>query len=220
MQDAPNSKEQEKFAEFFFKVCKLSHYCEKYGSSREHFRSMCEASCENYGKKWVCPPFELGAETFFLGMENILIAALRIPAKFGGGFEKTYSTSRKVFDKFLMNLEEEVGGNSRAFFAGTCIECPLEKCTRALAEPSCCPFPEIKRESLEALGFNLAASCKEEFGFDLEWENEDAQKTEKTEKNGKKISLIGALGFSGEDAEKILSKARKNSEKIHFENLF
>lgn len=203
-------------AEIFFKICDTADFIEKYASKRWHFENTCKTSCKNYGKIWACPPMEKNLNAFFCGLKNILIVALRISLTDANEFEKKYYKARKIFDALLLEFERELFEKNaskenifaaRAFFAGTCNSCPLEKCTRALPEKSPCPFPEKMRESLEALGFDLALTCEKEMGFELEWNSKS--------NSPKKLSLIGALGFSDELDEISLSCAKKK-----FENAF
>ena len=61
---------------------------------------------------------------------------------------------------------------ARAFFAGTCLLCPPEHCTRRENLP--CRHPESIRPSLEALGFDVARTTSGLFGIDLQWGRPDA----------------------------------------------
>ena len=59
-----------------------------------------------------------------------------------------------------------------AFFAGTCLLCPPEHCTRRKNLP--CRHPESIRPSLEALGLDIARTTSGLFGIDLQWGRPDA----------------------------------------------
>lgn len=124
--------------------------------------------CENYGSKWSCPPF---AKPFdFKKYRNIRIVLRQIEND--GELEKTYFSVRKNFDEFMLAQESIVQG-SLALFAGSCANCPLEKCTRIDREE--CPFKEKMRTSLEAIGFDVSKIAKEVFGIEILWSNSDAQ---------------------------------------------
>ena len=61
---------------------------------------------------------------------------------------------------------------ARAFFAGTCLLCPPEHCTRRENLP--CRHPESIRPSLEALGLDVARTTSGLFGIELQWGRPDA----------------------------------------------
>lgn len=62
---------------------------------------------------------------------------------------------------------EEAWPDSRAFFAGTCFDCPEGTCTRPSDLP--CVRPGKIRPSLEALGFDLGRTASELLGIELRW---------------------------------------------------
>ena len=72
---------------------------------------------------------------------------------------------RSRLDKRLLALEEEYNG--RAFYAGSCILCPWEECTRRSGKA--CRYPLRIRRSLEACGFDLGRTTSELFGIEMKW---------------------------------------------------
>ena len=77
---------------------------------------------------------------------------------------------------------------ARAFFAGTCLLCPPEHCTRRESLP--CRHPESIRPSLEALGFDVARTTSGLFGIDLQWGRPDTPPAY--------LTLLSALACSGQ----------------------
>lgn len=74
--------------------------------------------------------------------------------------------ARCELDARLLALEE-AWPDSRAFFAGTCFDCPEGTCTRPSDLP--CVRPGKIRPSLEALGFDLGRTASELLGIELCW---------------------------------------------------
>lgn len=74
--------------------------------------------------------------------------------------------ARRELDARLLALEE-AWPDSRAFFAGTCFDCPEGTCTRLSDLP--CVRPGKIRPSLEALGFDLGRTASELLGIELRW---------------------------------------------------
>ena len=91
-----------------------------------------------------------------------------------GALEKTYYNSRKIFDEFMLAQEFAKQG-SLALFAGSCVDCPLEKCAR-LGEKEC-PFNNKMRTSLEALGFDVSKIAKDVFNTEILWSSNNSQPT-------------------------------------------
>ena len=124
--------------------------------------------CGRYGNCWACPPYDFDETALLEQYTTIsLLATMITPSE---GVALTPETAdliirreRQRLDRMLLGME----GNARAFFAGTCILCPPEKCTRREGLP--CRHPESIRPSLEALGFDIARTASELFGIPLQW---------------------------------------------------
>ena len=105
------------------------------------------------------------------GFRNLLIVCTRItpvvldvPDAVEAGQELMHR-ERSRLDKRLLALEEEYNG--RAFYAGSCILCPWEECTRRSGKA--CRYPLRIRRSLEACGFDLGRTTSELFGIEMKW---------------------------------------------------
>ena len=124
--------------------------------------------CGRYGKCWACPPYDFAEDEYLGQFTTISLLATKITPSEGVALtpetaERILIRERQRLDRMLLGME----GNARAFFAGTCILCPPEKCTRREGLP--CRHPESIRPSLEALGFDIARTASELFGIPLQW---------------------------------------------------
>ena len=124
--------------------------------------------CGRYGKCWACPPYDFAEDEYLGQFTTISLLATKITPSEGVALtpetaERILNRERQRLDRMLLGME----GNARAFFAGTCILCPPEKCTRREGLP--CRHPESIRPSLEALGFDIARTASELFGTPLQW---------------------------------------------------
>lgn len=124
--------------------------------------------CGRYGKCWACPPYDFAEDEYLGQFTTISLLATKITPSEGVALtpetaERILNRERQRLDRMLLGME----GNARAFFAGTCILCPPEKCTRREGLP--CRHPESIRPSLEALGFDIARTASDLFGIPLQW---------------------------------------------------
>ena len=82
-------------------------------------------------------------------------------------FEKTNLNSASPETlKMMLDAEKEYGGRALAF-AGECLLCGDEKCTRPLGKP--CRHPQKVRPSLEACGFDVNKIAEELLGIEIKW---------------------------------------------------
>ena len=162
----------------FQKTLKVSEFVEKFLDESASVR-LCK-TCGNYGSKWSCPPF---AKPFnFQKYQNINIVLRRVENN--ESLEQTFYKARGDFDRFMLEQETQQKG-SLALFAGSCVNCPLEKCTRVDAKE--CPFSNTMRTSLEALGFDVSKIAKEIFDIEILWNA--------TDENPKYTTLVASLFF-------------------------
>ena len=125
--------------------------------------------CGRYGKCWACPPYDFAEEEYLGQFTTISLLATKITPSEGVALtpetaERILNRERQRLDRMLLGMEggltngltnasqtdpstHEVSETAaRAFFAGTCILCPPEKCTRREGLP--CRHPESIRPSL------------------------------------------------------------------------
>lgn len=160
-------------ADLRFRFAPVEEYIRRYRDA-ERFADL----CRRYGRCWACPPFSFDAEEYLSGFGTAHLIAARIePGKRlrtlcadAGQSEKQgralLNEARCELDARLLALEE-AWPDSRAFFAGTCFDCPEGTCTRPSDLP-CVRHGKI-RPSLEALGFDLGRTASELLGIELRW---------------------------------------------------
>ena len=135
----------------------------------DRFMQFCR-QCPNYNNSWACPPFNRNLEKELRQFKNVLLIASKIiPVDKDIPISESRTlirTERKRLASRLLDMERQYGG--RAFsYAGSCLYCPLDSCTRQSALP--CKHPELVRPSLEAYGFDIGRTTSELFGIDLLW---------------------------------------------------
>ena len=151
--------------------------------------------CSRYGNCWACPPYDFDETALPEGYAAIsLLATVITPSE---GVTLTPETAdpiirreRERLDRMLLKMEREAAvpaHTARAFFAGTCLLCTPEHCTRREGRP--CRHPESIRPSLEALGFDVARTTSGLFGIDLQWGSPDTPPAY--------LTLLSALACSG-----------------------
>lgn len=149
----------------------ISHY-----RNAEHFIAFCR-ECNRYGHCWSCPPFAFDPDEYLSGYRSVLIVGTKIVPddslhncqdsehcrQIG---REMLARERTRLDAHLLELEQRYP-DSRAFYAGTCILCPEEKCTRRTGLP--CRHSDRIRPSLEALGFDIGRTASELLHIELKW---------------------------------------------------
>lgn len=156
-------------------------------------RGFCR-ECGRYGNCWACPPYDSDETAPLEGYATIsLLATVITPSE---GVTLTPETADRIIrrerqrlDRMLMEMEQAAATAARAFFAGTCLLCPPEHCTRREGLP--CRHPESIRPSLEALGFDITRTTSGLFGIELQWGRPDAPPAY--------LTLLSALACSGQD---------------------
>lgn len=151
-------------------------------------------SCRRYGKCWACPPYGFDEKELLEQYSEIKLIATKITPSEGVCLtpemsEKLIREERIRLDRQLIAAEKQHNGqqgqNARAFFAGTCLLCPLEECTRSKDAP--CRHPEAVRPSLEAMGFDVVRTCSELLGIPMQWGKDG--------KSPEYLVLVSALAF-------------------------
>ena len=132
--------------------------------------NLCEG-CPAYGKRWACPPFD--TEKSFLFQEKIanIIAIKFKPSQKNLSPKQINDSARKHFDNIFFNIENSTK-DTLLLLAGSCICKLADECPKTKNKP--CAYPNKKRYSLEALGYNVAKICKEKLGFEILWAKDNA----------------------------------------------
>ena len=156
-------------------VLSTTDYIAQYRNA-EHFIAFCRA-CNRYNHCWSCPPFTFDPEEYLSGYRSVLIVGTKITpddsSRSCQDSERCRQMGREMLarertrlDAHLLELEQRYP-NSRAFYAGTCVLCPEETCTRRTGLP--CRHPDRIRPSLEALGFDIGRTASELLHIELKW---------------------------------------------------
>lgn len=134
--------------------------------------------CRQYGNCWACPPFDFDPREQLAGYEIMYILGVKITPSpemtlHCSSPERNMETERQLLaevrrkiDPMLLQLEQKHRG-TRAFFAGTCMNCPEGKCRRK--EEKTCIHPDLIRPSLESFGFDIGKTSSQLLGIDLQW---------------------------------------------------
>ena len=131
--------------------------------------------CDRYGNCWACPPYDFDETALPDRFTDISLLATVITPSEGvllppETADRFIRFERQRLDCLLLRMERDAevpGRTARAFFAGTCLLCPPEQCTRREGRP--CRHPESIRPSLEALGFDIARTAADIFNTPLQW---------------------------------------------------
>lgn len=131
------------------------------------FLGFCQ-ECENFGRRWACPPFDFDPMDVWKKYRTLHIAAKIITPGGNaaqGEMKNVLLAEKSAFFEELLSLEGTNPG-SLALSAGTCDLC--EDCTRPQGGP--CRYPEKLRWSLEALGGDVCKTAEIMLKTPLLWE--------------------------------------------------
>ncbi|MGL4607535.1 MAG: DUF2284 domain-containing protein [Eubacteriaceae bacterium] len=161
-----------------FGAKKVDYLIEEY-FNREKTLGYCKA-CPNYAAYWSCPPYIFD--------EEIFLRQFKLMHVIGRQYEIPKADIRNIRDqegiadyckekleaikvmtwKTLLEIESEVEG-AVGLIPGNCPICEVQgiSCARKTNEP--CRHSEMKRYSLESLGFNVVDLVKYEVGMTIAW---------------------------------------------------
>lgn len=136
---------------------------------RPKFINYCR-ECHNYNRLWVCPPFDFDIDEQLDNYRHVLLIATKItPLEKGIPIARAIDfirPERERIERMLLEMENKYQGRSFAF-AGSCLYCPEDTCTRLVGLP--CRHPDMARPSLEAYGFDIGRTTTELFDIELLW---------------------------------------------------
>lgn len=135
----------------------------------DHFIKPCR-QCGNYGRRYVCPPFDYDPLPVIEGYNNVRIVGVRIVSKDKSlPLDAAVELMKPVIDELdreLRESEKTLGGRSFGFL-GTCPYCGDTPCARISGEP--CKHPDKVRPSLEAFGFDVSKTARNLLGIEMNW---------------------------------------------------
>ena len=159
-----------------FASLKVSQYLSRFRDVGK-FIVFCR-ECGRYGTCWACPPYEFDTEVYLSGYRTAWVIGTKVIAddavreecaRIGNAVEvgrELLRLARQGIDACLLAMERKYP-DSKAFFAGTCMLCPEDGCTRAESRP--CIHPERVRPSLEAFGLDMGRTASELLGIEMKW---------------------------------------------------
>lgn len=157
--------------ERFEAVLPMAEFLEQYRSESDRIGSYCK-ECRNFGRCWLCPPFDYDPLQRFCQYSSVRVFASKIYT--GGDSSLTanrlFEPERRRVEALLRDLEVSTGGFSLAF-AGKCLYC--SECSRLNGEP--CRHPELARPSLESWGIDVVRLSERLFGIPLLWSADPLQ---------------------------------------------
>lgn len=132
--------------------------------------------CPDYGKVWSCPPgvpeadayLKKFSEGFLIGVKVKYPEEIRknvsTPEEAQQLRNQTYERVKRNLLLILLELEKEFPEGT-CIGAGRCILC--RKCARA--EGKACRYPQLRRYSITAFGFDFSRMVKDNLGMELLW---------------------------------------------------
>lgn len=144
------------------------------------FLECCKA-CQNYEKRWSCPPFDFDVIEYWKAHETLDVIGVKIIFD-ESMLQKTYTKEeinqiindclwkeKEKMTDTLMEEEKKYPG-SVSLSAGSCLLCGDMPCSKEEGLP--CRHPEKMRYSIEALGGDVGRTGSKLLGVDLEWMEE------------------------------------------------
>lgn len=145
--------------------------------------SVCCRECENYDRRWSCPPFAFDPVRLWRDYTTLDLLALRLCPAVGTAYPElspALSAAKSALFRHLLALEREHPG-SLALSPGTCDLC--EKCAKTEGKP--CVLPKKLRYSIESLGGDVEKTCRMYLNTEICWA--------KPPNLPKQILLVGGL---------------------------
>lgn len=153
--------------ETYEKIIDVPAYIKGYVNVEE-FLECCKV-CQNYEKKWSCPPYDFDpVEDYWKKFDKLHVIGKKmiLTEEDKNNWENLMAEVKKELTETLF-LEEEKHPGSRSLSAGSCRICGEENCNKPLGKP--CRFPDKMRYSIESLGGNVGLTASKLLGIELQW---------------------------------------------------
>ena len=134
----------------------------------EEFNAYCQTGCENFSKKWTCPPHCPPFKEYAAEHTHIKLILYKTDCDQFSFIESEDRALRAYnFAKDLLqeNLRKSESESQRFIGPNSCEICPICKAAQADA----CHLPHLIRYNLVAFGFNVTKIMEELFQHQLEW---------------------------------------------------
>lgn len=148
----------------------------------EKFIGFCR-ECPNYGRSWLCPPFDYDLDARLSPWSRVHIAGISVEVdgqRPVADAMMVLHPARVELSAYLLDYERSHGGLAFGF-SGKCLYC--DSCSRLAC--SACVHPDKARPSLEAYGFDVGATAEKLLGIKLEWACDGLLP--------RRLSLVGAV---------------------------
>ncbi|MUP16533.1 hypothetical protein DWB61_15525 [Ancylomarina euxinus] len=152
----------------------------------EEFNAHCQTGCENFSKKWTCPPHCPTFMEYAADHTHIKLILYKTDCDQFSFIESNeraltaYNFAKDLLQKNLRNAEAET---ERFIGPNSCEICTICKAAQADA----CHLPHLIRYNLVAFGFNVTQIMEDLFQHKLEWA--------KAEQVPNHVSSVGAILF-------------------------
>jgi predicted metal-binding protein len=123
-------------------------------------------SCGYYNQNHSCPDHSSDILSKYNQDDYISVYLLTMSYSDDSDLSLEYRITRHKLDLSIKAFE--LSTESNALIPGRCLLC--DPCKKSLSR--LCPYPGRMRYSLETLGFNLSDLAKNEFDFELKWDQQ------------------------------------------------
>jgi len=150
----------------------------------EEFNAYCQTGCENFSKKWTCPPHCPSFMTYAADHTHIKLILYKTDCNqfsFINSEERALTAYNFVKDLLQQNLRKAEAEAERFIGPNSCEICTICKAASANA----CHLPHLIRYNLVAFGFNVSKIMEDLFQHQLEWA--------KAGQVPKHVSSVGAI---------------------------
>jgi predicted metal-binding protein len=138
-------------------------------SNKDLFLELCRNGCQNYAKKWSCPPFAPSYAEYIDRWDYLTVFLFQVDMFQFFYIKNNYlkikaanSILKSRADRFLRHLALQHGGY---ISTGSCRLCKPCKCKLELP----CTHPKNMSFSFEAMGINVDALVQNHFNTQLLW---------------------------------------------------
>lgn len=138
---------------------------------KDFFSDKCRLKCENFNKRYCCPPHAPDFNSYLKNYNSLLVLLItldldQLPARKCNGYQKLIlgnSIIKTTTETIMRSMETILNENSLSLGeCASCVSCPKE-----IGKP--CPHPEKIRYSLGSFGIDCEALVKKLFGIPLLW---------------------------------------------------
>lgn len=154
---------------YTIEICKIEPTrCVEY-EYKEKFLYLCKSGCQNYNKKWSCPPYSPTFSSVALKWKYLYVFYFRMPLFGFADINNSYLRVKAAnimlksrADKYLRCMSQKHG---KYISTGSCRLCNPCKCK----EDKPCAHPNLMTYSFESLGIDVINLINKYFNDPLQW---------------------------------------------------